>query len=168
MASNPEGYVDIALLCIFSRVQALLKSSHRDAASVPEQTVADVADALEAAESLALSDDRKRVRRATALKQSDEVGCRRLMQHSSGRPQQQHAAFRPPANAASAGLAPPACLTSCARTRPARNRLPARHFPQLCLNPLALPPRSHPLPAAFPPGGTRGGRALPVRGALPL
>ena len=73
MAASPEGYVDIALLCIFTRVQALLKSAVKDAAAVPEQTVADVADALEGASSLALSDDRKRVRRATALKDTEEV-----------------------------------------------------------------------------------------------
>ncbi|EFN54683.1 hypothetical protein CHLNCDRAFT_135301 [Chlorella variabilis] len=69
---DPEGYVDIALLCIFSRVRALLKSSVSDPAAVKDATVADVADALEAADSLVLSDDRKRVRRAAALKGAEE------------------------------------------------------------------------------------------------
>lgn len=55
------------------RVAALLKSGVRDAAAVKEETVADVADALEGSSALAISDDRKRVRRAEALKAVDEV-----------------------------------------------------------------------------------------------
>ncbi|PRW45723.1 la 1 [Chlorella sorokiniana] len=73
VAAEPEGYVDIALLCIFQRVAALLKSGVRDAAAVKDETVADVADALEGSSALALSEDRKRVRRAEALKAVDEV-----------------------------------------------------------------------------------------------
>ena len=34
VAADPEGYVDVALLCIFSRVRALLKSTVTDAAKV--------------------------------------------------------------------------------------------------------------------------------------
>jgi hypothetical protein len=75
VASNEEGYVDIALLCIFSRVRSLLSSTIADASAVAESTVADVADALEAAESLSLSEDRKRVKRAAPLKAAQEVRC---------------------------------------------------------------------------------------------
>ncbi|KAL4442520.1 hypothetical protein ABPG77_005104 [Micractinium sp. CCAP 211/92] len=73
VAADADGYVDIALLSIFQRVRGLLKSTVNDVAKVPEQTVADVADALEGSSSLALSADRKRVRRAAALKEADEV-----------------------------------------------------------------------------------------------
>ncbi|PSC69422.1 la 1 [Micractinium conductrix] len=75
VAADPEGYVDVALLCIFSRVRALLKSTVTDAAKVTEQTVADVGEALAASEALTLSEDKKRVRRATALKATDEVAA---------------------------------------------------------------------------------------------
>lgn len=75
VAADGEGYVDIALLSIFQRVRGLLKSTIVDPAKVSEETVADVADALEGSSSLALSDDRKRVRRAAALKQAEEVGA---------------------------------------------------------------------------------------------
>lgn len=74
VAADAEGYVDITLLSIFQRVRSLLKSTITDPANVSEQTVADVADALEGSSSLALSADRKRVRRAAALKDSGEVG----------------------------------------------------------------------------------------------
>ncbi|KAI7838439.1 hypothetical protein COHA_007702 [Chlorella ohadii] len=73
VAADPEGYVDIALLCIFTRVAALLKSNVREVAGVKEETVADVADALEGSSELAISEDRKRVKRAVALKAADEV-----------------------------------------------------------------------------------------------
>lgn len=71
--ADPEGFVDLALLAIFSRVQQLLKTEVREASAVPAATVADVADALEGAASLALSEDRKRVKRATELKDTEEV-----------------------------------------------------------------------------------------------
>ncbi|KAL4447785.1 hypothetical protein ABPG75_005004 [Micractinium tetrahymenae] len=73
VAADAEGYVDIALLSIFQRVRGLLKSTVVDPEKVSEQMVADVADALEGSSSLALSEDRKRVRRAAALKEADEV-----------------------------------------------------------------------------------------------
>lgn len=55
------------------RVAALLKSNVREVAGVKEETVADVADALEGSSELAISEDRKRVKRAVALKAADEV-----------------------------------------------------------------------------------------------
>ena len=73
VAADADGYVDLALLAIFSRVAALLKSPVRDPAGVKPETVADVADALEGSEALQLSEDRKRVRRTTALKPTEEV-----------------------------------------------------------------------------------------------
>lgn len=73
VAADADGYVDLALLAIFQRVRSLLKSTVMEPEKVSEQTVVDVADALEGSDSLALSEDRKRVRRATALKDSQEV-----------------------------------------------------------------------------------------------
>lgn len=60
-------------LPLLQRVAALLKSGVRDVAGVKDETVADVADALEGSSELALSEDRKRVRRSVALKAVDEV-----------------------------------------------------------------------------------------------
>ena len=63
VAAEPEGFVDLALLCTFQRMQGLLKSNVGDAAKVAEQTLAGVAQALAPSLTLVLSDDKLRVRR---------------------------------------------------------------------------------------------------------
>jgi hypothetical protein len=63
VAEDAEGFVDVALLCIFSRMNQLLKSSNKDASKVPAEKVAEVADALEGSTVLTLSEDKTRVRR---------------------------------------------------------------------------------------------------------
>lgn len=63
VGTDPEGFVDLALLCTFNRMQLLLKSNVSDASKVSDQTIAGVAEALEASEMLVLSDDGRRVRR---------------------------------------------------------------------------------------------------------
>ena len=75
VAQSPDGYVDLPLLCIFTRVASLLHLTTRDPKAVPAASVADVADALEGSDVLALSEDRQRVRRAAELRASDEVAA---------------------------------------------------------------------------------------------
>lgn len=153
VAADADGYVDIALLCIFQRVAALLKSSVRDAAAVKQETVADVADALEGSDALALDDARKRVRRTAALtKNPDEVRGGHMRQP---------------------------CVWDLAAPRPGRCPQRSRQLPtpsvvahrRRCT---ALPPTLSPRPTApalrlpTPPGDARGGRAQPVRLPFPL
>lgn len=64
---NPDGFVDVALLCIFARMQQLLKNSHKEVSKVPDELIEAVAEALEPSEELVLSDNKRRVRRAHAL-----------------------------------------------------------------------------------------------------
>lgn len=75
VTEDADGFVDIALLCIFKRMRDLLKSTVTDAAQVAEGVVVDVAAALEPSEALVLSDDRKRVRRAVPLNRSAQEVC---------------------------------------------------------------------------------------------
>lgn len=64
VAEDADGFVDLALICIFSRMNNLLKTSHKEASKVPPEKVADVAEALEGSTLLVLSEDKTRVRRA--------------------------------------------------------------------------------------------------------
>ena len=76
VAETPDGWVDVALLCIFERMRQLLKTSNKEPGKVPEETVEAVADALTSSEALVLSDNRQRVRRAAPLPESfDEVAA---------------------------------------------------------------------------------------------
>jgi lupus La protein len=63
--NDPEGYVDIALLCTFKRMVVLLNNGtgFRDPSWVPAAMVTDVAVALEGSTLVAVSEDGKRVRR---------------------------------------------------------------------------------------------------------
>lgn len=63
MASDPEGFVDVSILCTFSRMQALLGIQIAEGATVSDETINDVADAVQASETLVLSEDKRRVRR---------------------------------------------------------------------------------------------------------
>ena len=68
--ADPDGYVDIALLVTFSRLRALLAAfggPHN------EETIADVTKLLETSEELMVSEDKKRIRRKTALRPREEV-----------------------------------------------------------------------------------------------
>jgi lupus La protein len=62
--SDKDGFVDIALLCTFVRLQRLLglPGSH-GVTALPESTVHDVADALKDSSTLVVSEDKRRVRR---------------------------------------------------------------------------------------------------------
>lgn len=63
--ADEDGFVDIALLCIFQRMQAILgASSSNDPSTVSEAAIKAVADALEGSKTLVLSEDKRRVRRA--------------------------------------------------------------------------------------------------------
>ena len=68
--ADPDGFVDIALLVTFSRVRALLTAfggPHN------EETIAAVTAVLETSQELTVSDDRKRIKRATELRPREEV-----------------------------------------------------------------------------------------------
>ena len=67
--SDKDGFVDVALLCIFSRMNQLLMTSNKEPGKVPPEKVAEVAEALEGSDKLTLSEDKTRVRRT-------EVRCR--------------------------------------------------------------------------------------------
>ncbi|GAB4816086.1 hypothetical protein N2152v2_003132 [Parachlorella kessleri] len=71
--SDKDGFVDVALLCIFSRMNQLLMTSNKDASKVPAEKVAEVAEALEGSDKLTLSEDKTRVRRTEALRSTEEV-----------------------------------------------------------------------------------------------
>lgn len=62
--SDKDGFVDIALLCIFSRMQALLDSSAGEVSKVSDETIAGVAAALKDSTTLVISEDGRQVRRA--------------------------------------------------------------------------------------------------------
>ena len=63
VASDAEGFVDISLLCTFSRMQSLLGIQLSETSTVSDETINDVADAVQASETLVLSEDKRRVRR---------------------------------------------------------------------------------------------------------
>lgn len=77
VAANAEGYVDIALVCIFSRMCQLLKTSNKDVSKVPAEVVADVADALEGSDSLTLSEDKKKIRRTEVCRHTSFLPTKR-------------------------------------------------------------------------------------------
>lgn len=168
-------------LPLLQRVAALLKSSVRDVAGVKDETVADVADALEGSSELALSEDRKRVRRSVALKAVDEVRLPwKLGYCSGGCVLWWHAARlagRAPCSAAACRrrACPLRCMaaalpcgrepSACAATAPCRGE---RRLPGCSSNPLLT---CRPVAAAAQTVGAgvaRGGQPLAVRLALPL
>ena len=63
--ANTEGFVDIALLCTFSRMQWLLsEASESQPPKLPDSAAADVAAILKESSTLVVSEDGKQVRRA--------------------------------------------------------------------------------------------------------
>lgn len=63
--ANSEGFVDIALLCTFSRMQWLLsEASESQPPKLPDSAAADVAAILKDSSTLVVSEDGKQVRRA--------------------------------------------------------------------------------------------------------
>lgn len=80
--ANNDGFVDIALLCTFSRMQSLL-SDGSGSNKVPDSAAADVAAILKESPTLVVSEDGKQVRRAEPLTKSieevtEEVDARSL------------------------------------------------------------------------------------------
>lgn len=80
--ANTDGFVDIALLCTFSRMQSLL-SDGSGSQKVPDSAAADVAAILKESPTLVVSEDSKQVRRAEPLTKSieevtEEVDARSL------------------------------------------------------------------------------------------
>jgi lupus La protein len=61
--ANSDGFVDIPLLCTFSRMQTLLADASGDN-KIPDSAAADVAAILKESTSLVVSEDGKQVRRA--------------------------------------------------------------------------------------------------------
>jgi len=69
--ANADGFVDIALLCTFSRMQSLL-SDGSGSQKVPDSAAAHVATILKESSTLLVSEDGKQVRRAGPLTKSIE------------------------------------------------------------------------------------------------
>ena len=147
VGEDPEGFVDLALLCTFSRMQLLLKSSVREVGKVSDQTIAGVADALGASTALVVSDNKRRVRRR-------EVSC-----------------WEPAQPTAAAAGGDTTHHTRRCWDCSTCSWLPCRDFCRR--DPLTRVDFPAPLAGAGPGqagGGAErgGGRALPLRLALPL
>jgi len=66
--ADAEGFVDIGLLSIFSRMKTILgTSAPGDGSAASDETIADVAASLKNSTTLVLSDDQRRVRRAQPM-----------------------------------------------------------------------------------------------------
>lgn len=70
---DPEGFVDIALLCTFTRMAALLSSNSKAADEIDSSVIEAVADALSESDLVILSEDKKRLKSAITLSTPTEV-----------------------------------------------------------------------------------------------
>lgn len=72
--SHPEGFVELALLCSFTRMsKALELPLGQSAAEIPNAIIAKVAGALEGSETLELSEDRQFVKRKVPLESREMI-----------------------------------------------------------------------------------------------
>ena len=89
ITTDPDGFVDIAILCIFNRLKGLLKIDAKSAVDVSDEAIQQIVDAVEGSTDLVLSEDKKRLKRATPMTKdasevAQEIDDRSLIQFLSG------------------------------------------------------------------------------------
>lgn len=73
VTNDAEGFVDLATVCAFKRMRALLDSQTADEKNVPDMVVQAVADILSTSDSLTVSEDGKRLRRTVPMADIKEI-----------------------------------------------------------------------------------------------
>lgn len=74
ITTDPDGFVDIAILCIFNRLKSLLNIDAKSAVDVSDDAIQQVVDAVEGSTELVLSEDTKRLKRSMPMtKDASEV-----------------------------------------------------------------------------------------------
>lgn len=84
ITDDAEGFVDIAILCIFNRLKHLLQIDAKIPADVSDAAIQTVVDAVEGSAEVVLSEDKKRLKRAKALEKdasqvAQEIDARSLL-----------------------------------------------------------------------------------------
>lgn len=84
ITSDPEGFVDIAILCIFNRLKRLLGIDAKSAVDVSDASIQRIVDAVEGSSEVVVSEDKKRLKRASAMDKdasvvAQEIDARSLM-----------------------------------------------------------------------------------------
>ncbi|CAK9312935.1 unnamed protein product [Citrullus colocynthis] len=73
ISESPDGMVDLSLICSFSRMRGHLELKHEMKDEIPEDTMKAVAETLRSSSTLKVSEDGKRVGRATELPKPEEL-----------------------------------------------------------------------------------------------
>ena len=84
ITTDPDGFVDIAILCIFNRLKRLLEIEAKSAVDVSDDAIQRVVEAVDQSPELVVSEDRKRLKRAKAMVQNvsdvaQEIDSRSLL-----------------------------------------------------------------------------------------